>query len=356
MAYDIEAIQWLYGANENANSGNSVYQLKEWGEPDAPHGEGAHWESIWDVDGVDRIEYFGERDAVIDLNAATLDGSKTGGGPVSYVENILGGFTIAEGVEIEDAYSGGGDDVLRGNHLDNKLVANGGNDKIFGGLGDDEVYAGHGNDTIYATEGGDTVYGDAGNDTVIIGHNTNGGWLDGGSGIDTIDFSDLSWRAKVFFAAESNSSSFYDRYFEETHSFFVRNFENVIGGQSDDILIGDDGTNVIAGDNGADYIEGGRGNDVLTGNRDTNGVWGDGDRDEYVFSLGDGHDVITHFEDGVDKIVFLRSEVGSLDDIEFVGPGFLGSSSTFITYGGGDDLIEIKVIDGSIDQSDFILA
>ena len=73
-------------------------------------------------------------DARIDLTAATLDYTPTGGGVVSFLynedhlhphaEQVKGGFTIANGVVIENATGGDGNDVLIGNSAANVLTGN----------------------------------------------------------------------------------------------------------------------------------------------------------------------------------------------------------------------------------------
>ena len=96
MAFDIAAMQRLYGANTTANGGNNVYVL-----PDP--GAGPTWRSIWDTGGIDEIVYNGAANAVIDLRPATLDDTPTGGGVPSYTfttnpdstRNYGHGFTIA---------------------------------------------------------------------------------------------------------------------------------------------------------------------------------------------------------------------------------------------------------------------
>ena len=66
---------------------------------------------------------------MIDLTAATIDYSPTGGGVLSFVRTlpgettaqaIKGGFTIAQGVVIENATGGGGNDQLIGNAVDQR--------------------------------------------------------------------------------------------------------------------------------------------------------------------------------------------------------------------------------------------
>ena len=59
------------------------------------------------------------RPVTIDLRPATLLVGPGGGGFISYVHGIFGGFTIANGVMIENALSGSGNDVVIGNSAAN---------------------------------------------------------------------------------------------------------------------------------------------------------------------------------------------------------------------------------------------
>ena len=137
MAFDIAATQFLYGANTTFNSGNNTYTL-----PDADVA-GTFWDCIWDTGGTDTIAYNGTRNTVINLTAATLDDSPTGGGVPSYASGIHGGFTIANGVMIENAVGGSGNDVITGNSADNQFQGRGGNDTMdgMGGI-DTAVFSG----------------------------------------------------------------------------------------------------------------------------------------------------------------------------------------------------------------------
>ena len=71
----------------------------------------------------------------INLTAATLDNSPTGGGVISSASGIHGGYTIAKGVVIENAYGGSGSDTLTGNFADNILNGGAGADTMTGGGG-----------------------------------------------------------------------------------------------------------------------------------------------------------------------------------------------------------------------------
>ncbi|HYD11557.1 MAG TPA: M10 family metallopeptidase C-terminal domain-containing protein [Allosphingosinicella sp.] len=177
MALDIAVIQDKYGVNEDWATGNDTYVLKdvnEWGvyidaatgQPavhDATNqatardgyyvGESTYYSSIWDADGVDQIVYSGARNANIDLRAATLQYETGGAGWMSYATGIFGGFTIANGVTIENATAGAGADTLTGNNVANVLNGGGGID-ILAGLG--------GNDILYVDNASDQALENAG--------------------------------------------------------------------------------------------------------------------------------------------------------------------------------------------------
>jgi serralysin len=109
MAFDVAAIQDKYGVNEEWATGNDTYVLKDVNEA------GTFYSCIWDAGGsADAITYSGARNANIDLRPATLEYEFGGGGWISYAFGIFGGFTIANGVTIENASSGSGNDTLTG--------------------------------------------------------------------------------------------------------------------------------------------------------------------------------------------------------------------------------------------------
>jgi hypothetical protein len=147
-ALDVAVLQAKYGANETQGTGNTTYVL-----PDE-NKEGTFYKTIWDVSGVDTIAHNGNGSARIDLTAATLDYSPTGGGVVSFVDGIYGGFTIANGVVIENALGGNTGDILIGNSANNLLDGRGGLDKMIGGKGNDTYGVNSTRDLITENEGG----------------------------------------------------------------------------------------------------------------------------------------------------------------------------------------------------------
>ncbi|WP_206185543.1 M10 family metallopeptidase C-terminal domain-containing protein, partial [Sphingosinicella sp. CPCC 101087] len=138
-AFDIAVLQARYGVHDH-NTGNDVYTI-------ADSQDEASYQTIWDTGGVDEIRYSGNRNARIDLLAATLDYTPTGGGVVSFVDDIWGGYTIANGVVVENATAGGGDDAIIGNSAANILTGNGGDDVLMGREGGDTLNGGAGFDT-----------------------------------------------------------------------------------------------------------------------------------------------------------------------------------------------------------------
>ncbi|WP_103119363.1 M10 family metallopeptidase C-terminal domain-containing protein, partial [Methylopila sp. Yamaguchi] len=131
MAFDIAAIQTLYGINWSTRSGDDLYTLA------SANGDGVGWTCIWDGGGIDTISSAGvAASCTIDLTAAPLTGANAGG-LVSYVTGILGGFTIANKAVIENAIGGAGADKLTGNAADNVLEGGAQADVIDGGAGSD---------------------------------------------------------------------------------------------------------------------------------------------------------------------------------------------------------------------------
>lgn len=217
MAFDIAAIQLLYGANMSSNAGDDVYSLI------AENGAGTYWQAIWDAGGVDTISAADSATfATIDLRPASLRNEPGGGGWLSRVTGIYGGFTIANGVIIERAIGSEYSDLITGNDAANILVGGAGADQIWGGNGDDVINGGDGDDAIWGGDGADTLIAGAGVDALF-----------GDAGNDHITGGDGA--------------------------------ERLSGGDGDDVIEGGGGDDDVQGEAGADTLAGGGGNDTLNG-------------------------------------------------------------------------------------------
>jgi subtilisin-like proprotein convertase family protein len=183
-----------------------------------------------------------DRDGGVDwLNLAVIAGDvridlRPGAG------SFAGGasFALARGTLIENAVTGDGDDVLRGNALKNRLVGMRGDDRLEGGGG-----------------------GDA---------------LIGGAGIDTAVYARSTARVQVDLQSGRGSGG-------DAQDDVLRGIENLVGSRFGDKLVGNGGSN---------RLDGGGGNDVLVGGYGS---------DTFAFSgKSFGRDSILDFEDGVDRI------------------------------------------------------
>ena len=300
-AFDIGQLHARYGSVA-ANTGNNVYALTDVVDD-------AFYQTIWDTGGIDTISYGGALNARIDLTAATLDYTPTGGGVVSFLRNlpglpnaseIKGGFTIANGVVIENATGGSGHDVLIGNAAANVLMGNGGDDYLLGGAGGDTLNGGAGFDTAsYRTSAtgvdvdltGDAAGGDATGDQLISiealeGSNFND-ILGGGDGNDTLrglagdDDLDGENGNDTLFGGDGN--------------------DLLDGGTGNDSLDGGAGNDRLEGKNGIDVLNGGAGNDVLDGGNGDDILNGGAGNDQLIGGLGLDRFVFT--DAGTDTIV-----------------------------------------------------
>lgn len=271
-ALDIAVLQDKYGVNEETATGDDVYVISDVNEA------GAFYSTLWDGGGHDEIRYSGERDAVIDLRAATLEYEEGGGGRMSYALGAWTGFTIANGVTIEDAEAGDGDDVLIGNDAANRLV---------GGFGDDMLAGGAGRDT-----------------------------LDGGHGQDAADYSRAAAGVRVN-TRTGQASSDGDR-----SADVLISIEDVIGSAFNDFLAGDFGVNTLNGGegddnlialNGDDTLIGGGGDDAMNGGAGIDVVEVSGARSDYtVTALANGETY------SLRDLVAGRDGTDSLTQIEWV--------------------------------------
>ncbi|RFP19460.1 MULTISPECIES: DUF4214 domain-containing protein [unclassified Duganella] len=167
--YDIQAMQYLYGANMSYHAGNDSYNFVQ----------NSPLQCIWDAGGSDTFNFSACTSAVtINLNAGSFSSTAPGYNNIS----------IAYNVTIEGAVAGSGGSTI---------YANGSGDVITGGAGADIIYEGAGSDTITGNGGRDTVvFSGAYSHYVLTGNAAalvvTGDGTDMLSGIEVLQFSDRS--------------------------------------------------------------------------------------------------------------------------------------------------------------------
>ena len=238
MAFDIAAIQHLYGANMSYNTGNDTYFLP------TVNASGTFYSCIWDAGGIDKISGAGASAGVdINLNDATLNitDGEGAGGYLSNAMGIFGGFTIANRVVIENADGSDFDDSIIGNEFNNNLIGGWGHDTLIGGTGNDSLYGGGHDDYHNGGDGNDLIAGWNGNDTLIGGNGND--YLYGDGDHDIV-----------------NGGDGYDTLYGSTGN------DELIGGVKDDILVGGSGDDLLIGSNPNMWNSGVGEFDNLTGN------------------------------------------------------------------------------------------
>ncbi|WP_230534532.1 calcium-binding protein [Microvirga roseola] len=299
MALDIAAVQAIYGANTNHASGDDTYGLP------LSNGPGAFWSCVWDTGGTDTISAALASDScTINLNQAPLTGPNAGG-YVSRVAGIVGGFTIANGVTIENAVGGAGADRIIGNSAANTLSGNAGNDTLNGGSGNDQMRGGAGDDTylidnindgvVEAISGGiadrvyarfdyrltenverlhatgsdaikltgnaldNAIYGNSGANRLIGGRGKD--YLKGGAGNDRYYVDNVGDRI-----VEASTGGTADRVYAVVSYKLASHVERLYASGSSSItLTGSKHSNVLSGNSGNNRLSGELGRDVLTG-------------------------------------------------------------------------------------------
>ena len=125
MAYDIAALQYLYGSNTKFNSGDTTYTF----DPSIPE-----IKLIWDGGGTDTLNFvnFSESSTINLTNGSYFTVPFDGW----FLKN---NFSIAYGAVIENVITGSGADIIVGNSSNNVITGGLGGDTIDGGAGIDQA-------------------------------------------------------------------------------------------------------------------------------------------------------------------------------------------------------------------------
>lgn len=260
---DIAAAQRLYGANMNTRAGDTTYGFNaNAGRPwfDAATPGGAVIFAVWDAGGTDRFDFSGyAQGALVDLRPAHF----------SSVGGLTGNVAIAQGVTIENAVTGAGNDRIIGNAVTNVLEGGAGSDSLEGGARWDTLRGGDGNDTLDGGLDNDQMFGGLGDDIYYVDHvgdRVNENTLVN-EGNDTV-YASISWNMTanveaVAFTGSANAVSNGNGLANQMAGNAGNN--SLSGGTGHDTIHGFDGNDVLDGGADSDDLNGGAGSDTLLG-------------------------------------------------------------------------------------------
>lgn len=263
-------------------------------------------------------------------------------------------------------YGQGGNDLLDGGDDNDRLNGSSGNDTLRGGTGNDVLDGGADNDVLYSGVGNDQLLGGNGDD-VLIGDEGND-TIDGGNGTDTVNYDGTLIAFEPSYGVtvnidETRAYQIPGRYlysdpfgitvtgFDPTPSGTIaagtafsilggtdtlRNLENIIGSDLDDVLIGNSVANLIQGLAGNDIFIGNGGNDTLDGGDGMDTASYRDDPGRVTIDL-ERNIVIDGFG-GTDQLINIENVIGSN-----FGNNIIGNDQANILVGGkGDDRIEAR--------------
>ena len=270
MPLDIQALQYLYGANTSTNSGDTVYDLSAY--------DTGSIQTIWDAGGEDTV----------DLSGLTRQGPRGDSGLREHMVDLREGFDVGAkiytsgGMILEHVIGSDFVDHIIGNSLSNTINAGGAADYVNAGSGDDSVFGEDGDDTLINPDGSALLNGGDGFDTLIAGNGNS--TLLGGA-----------------------------------------NADRLIGGRGADELNGGSGNDVIVGDLSTYFF----GDDVLIGGGGSDLMMGGQGADTFVFDAAD----VTNAEIGkilleTDTIDGVDFEIG-IDKVQLVGFDFASTADAY---------------------------
>jgi Ca2+-binding RTX toxin-like protein len=235
-------------------------------------------DEIYGGDGNDTA-IFGDVDNTINLGIISIQDTGEGWDYLSSIENVN---------------AGDGNDIIRGNSINNYLYGENDNDKLFGRGGADTLIGGEGNDKLI---------GGGGRDTAIFGSGNNRIDLANANRQNTREGRDLFSSIENVKGGDGNDYIYGDGI--NNYLYGENNNDRLYGRAGNDRLYGEAGNDRLYGEAGNDILFGGSGNDLLTGGLGNDQLTGGAGRDKFSINTGTGRDVITDYTSGEDKIKLL---------------------------------------------------
>jgi len=339
MPADILALQVMYGPNYSGiTSTDSVWR---WdtngffsinGNPNVQAANGKMLMTVWDGGGNDTYDFsLHSANQAIDLRPGAFSTFNPGQladldfftpGVQAANGNVANAFQFGGDLRslIENAIAGSGNDMLRGNQVNNRLEGRDGNDSIDGGLGGDTMLGGLGNDVYVVDNVSDIVgeFANQGSDTIY----------------SSIDFT-LNGNVEVGIVSVATGA-------------------HLIGNESDNFLFGSSGADILDGAYGTDLMQGGAGNDTYAI---------DNSFDAVVEAAGGGFDnVYSSVDYFISSIQEIESGILTGNAVQLRGSSsanrLTGNDKANVIDGrggvdyllglGGDDIFQIN-LDGSTD-------
>ncbi|WP_344696415.1 calcium-binding protein [Sphingomonas rosea] len=255
-------------------------------------------------------------------------------------------------------YGSGGGELLEGGAGSDALDGREGNDSLFGGAGNDTLNGREGHDTLTGGLGNDVLSGEGGDDTYIfnlgdgqdiVREYAGGSWggndrvlfgagispadvivtqagngrdfllsirgttdsvlIDesiadgGGYRVESVQFADGTiWSHADLVSKSLVTTAGADRLYGSGGN------ELLDGGAGNDMLDAREGNDTLLGGAGNDTLYGRQGHDTLTGGTGNDILYGEGGDDTYLFSRGDGQDIVRDYGGdswgGNDRILF----------------------------------------------------
>lgn len=337
MMADIAALQHMYGADFNTNSGNSVYKWNPGSGDTLVNGAIAInaggnriFATIWDGGGIDTYDLSAyNTDLRIDLTPgghSTFSAVQTAHlGDGNYASGNIYNALQFQGDSrslIENAIGGSGDDSLTGNDATNMLVGGLGNDELIGANGNDTLIGGRGRDVLDGGNGNDVLNGGKGSDRLIGGNGNDR--LVGDNGNDTL-------------IGTAGNNTMYGGQGRDT-LIDGTGGSTLYGNGGKDRLIGGGGNDHLLGGAGNDTLAGGNGNDILAGQTGRDYLVGGNGADTFVFHTNMGNDRVNDFVLGDDRLFFESTLTGGNMDEASVLAGYatITADGVVFDFGGGN--------------------